>query len=199
MTSWCVMASQIITLQTRHHLDFFVICHDYVIKWKHFSHYLPFERGIRRPSVNSPHKGQWPRALMFALVCAWTNGGVNSRFAGDLRRHRAHYDVTAMTSFFFQCDNFWWILRWLSCQPCCISVLSQMRVSSVFVTGMGVFNNFADVFTMPCPNFNGSNWTIVESKHEWVITYHGFVWMWLFMHALIKFATYETSSKGIQI
>ena len=33
---------------------------------------------------------------MFSLICTWTNGWVNNRSAGDLRRHRAHYDVTAM-------------------------------------------------------------------------------------------------------
>ena len=32
--------------------------------------------------VNSPHKGQWR--------------GANNREAGDLRRHRGHYDVNAM-------------------------------------------------------------------------------------------------------
>ena len=41
-------------------------------------------------------KGQWSGALMFSLICAWTNGWVNNRDAGDLRRHRAHYDVTEM-------------------------------------------------------------------------------------------------------
>ena len=44
-------------------------------------------------SVNSPHKGQWCGALTFSLISAWTNGWVNNRDAGDLRRHRAHYDV----------------------------------------------------------------------------------------------------------
>ena len=38
----------------------------------------------------SPHKGQWRRALMYSLVCAWINGWVNNREAGDLRRHRVH-------------------------------------------------------------------------------------------------------------
>ena len=33
---------------------------------------------------------------MFSLICAWINGWVNNREAGDLRRHRAHYDVTVM-------------------------------------------------------------------------------------------------------
>ena len=34
--------------------------------------------------------------LMFSLIYAWINGWVNNREAGDLRRHRAHYDVTVM-------------------------------------------------------------------------------------------------------
>ena len=73
-----------------------IATHDDVIKWKHFLRYWPFVRGIHRPPVNSPHKGQWRRALMFSLICAWINDWVNNREAGDLRRHRAHYDVTVM-------------------------------------------------------------------------------------------------------
>ena len=70
--------------------------HDDVILWKHFPRYWPFVRGIHRPPVNSPHKGQWRGALMFSLVCACINGWVNNRQAGDLRRRRAHYDVIVM-------------------------------------------------------------------------------------------------------
>ena len=47
-------------------------------------------------TVNSPHKGQWRWALMSSLICAWINGWVNNREAGDLKRHRAHDDVTVM-------------------------------------------------------------------------------------------------------
>ena len=53
-------------------------------------------RGINRSPVNSPHTDQWRGALMFSLICAWTNGWVNNQDAGDLRRHRFHYDVTVM-------------------------------------------------------------------------------------------------------
>ena len=70
--------------------------HDDVIKWKHFLRYWPFVRGIHRPLVNSPHKGQWRGALMSLLICAWINGWVNNRVPGDLRRHRTHYDVIVM-------------------------------------------------------------------------------------------------------
>ena len=34
---------------------------------------------------------------MLSLICAWTIGWVNNRDATDLRRHRAHYDVTVMS------------------------------------------------------------------------------------------------------
>ena len=47
-------------------------------------------------AMNSPHKGQWRGALMFSLICAWTNNWVNNGDAGDLRRYRAHYDVVVM-------------------------------------------------------------------------------------------------------
>ena len=71
--------------------------HDDVIKWKHFPRYLPFVRGIHWSPVNSPHKGQWSGALMFSLICALINDWVTNREAGDMSRHRAHYDVIVMT------------------------------------------------------------------------------------------------------
>ena len=70
--------------------------HDDVIKWKHFPLYWPFVRGIHRSPVNSPHKGQWHGALMFPSICAWINGWVNNREAGNRRRHQAHYAVLVM-------------------------------------------------------------------------------------------------------
>ena len=70
--------------------------HDDVIKRKHFPRYWPLVRGIHRSVVNSPHRGQWRGGLMLSLISAWINGWVNNREAGDLRRHRAHYDVTVM-------------------------------------------------------------------------------------------------------
>ena len=65
--------------------------------WRHqmktFSALLAFGVG------NPPDTGEFPtqkpvtRALMFPMICAWTNGWVNNREAGDLRRHRANDDV----------------------------------------------------------------------------------------------------------
>ena len=59
-----------------------------VIKLKYFPRYWS--------PVNSPHKGQWRRALMSCLICPWTNDSANNRDTGDLRRRRIHYDVTVM-------------------------------------------------------------------------------------------------------
>ena len=67
--------------------------HNDVIKWKHFPCYWPFVRGIHRSPVDCHHKDQWRGALMFSFICAWTNGWANNR---NLRRHRAHYDITVM-------------------------------------------------------------------------------------------------------
>ena len=46
--------------------------------------------------VDSPHKGQWREIFMFYLIYASRNGWANNRDAGELRRHRAHYDVIVM-------------------------------------------------------------------------------------------------------
>ena len=66
--------------------------HDYVIKWKHFPRFWPFACG-KFTGQNTPHKSQWLGAFLFSLICAWTNGWVNNRDAGDLRHYRTHYDV----------------------------------------------------------------------------------------------------------
>ena len=83
------------------------------------------------------HKGRWLGALMFSLICTWTNSWANYRAAGDLRRHRAHYDVIVMESCFENgssnwnqnknkicicasvsvtyCNWFWFHAKWFSC------------------------------------------------------------------------------------
>ena len=63
--------------------------HDDVIKWKHFRLTGP---------LCGEFTGQWRGALMFSLICVWINGWVNNCEAGDLRRHRGHYDVNVINS-----------------------------------------------------------------------------------------------------
>ena len=106
--------------------DYFRTGHNDVIKWKHFPRYWPFVRGIHRSPVNSLHKDQWRGALTFSLIWIWTNGWVHKREPGDLRRHRAHDDVTAMSyiligphAFCFKNVSF--------CKPCLLNKTSLVR------------------------------------------------------------------------
>ena len=87
--------------------------------WRHqmetFSALLALCAGILWSPVNSPQKGQWSGALMFSLICTWINSWVNNREAGDLRHHRAHYDIIVM--FFVQTPRKWgvfqtWVRAW---------------------------------------------------------------------------------------
>ena len=69
--------------------------HDDVIKRKHFPRYWPFvweftgHRWIPLTKASDAELWCFP-------TYAWTNGWVNNRYAGDLGRNRAHYDVTVM-------------------------------------------------------------------------------------------------------
>ena len=94
--------------------------HDDVMKWKHFPRYWPFVRGIHRSPANFLQKGQWRGALMFSLICAWINGWVNTRKAGDLRRHHPHYVITLMNN----PTHLWWHIMSL---PLKIKVFSHQR------------------------------------------------------------------------
>ena len=69
---------------------------DNVIKWKHLLHDWPFVRGIHQSPVDCPLKDQWCGALMFSLICAWTNDWANNQDASNLRCHCTYYDVNVM-------------------------------------------------------------------------------------------------------
>ena len=69
-----------------------VFClHDDVIKWKHFPRY-------RHSPVPGDFLAQRPVTRSFDVFFDLrpNKGWVNNGEAGDLRRHRAHYDVTVM-------------------------------------------------------------------------------------------------------
>ena len=125
--------------------------HDDVIIWKHFPRYWPFVWGIHRSPVNSPHKGHWRGALMFTLICARINGWVNNREAGDLRRHRAHYDVIVM------CGHYW------DYYPGTLSLrqviaghlkLSGLQISCREFAPLAEEQDCSIVITYPCQDYN---------------------------------------------
>ena len=54
----------------------------------------------------------------FLWSAPWIKGWVNSREAGDLRRHRAHYDVIVMTAASLIYLVFWCISAWRRVSGC---------------------------------------------------------------------------------
>ena len=75
--------------------DIFLISID-VMYW-----FCPFDslsqfRGIYIYIYVESYMDSCGKLFMFSLICAWTNGWVKNQEAGDLRRHRAHYDVPVM-------------------------------------------------------------------------------------------------------
>ena len=83
-------------LYSERHWYYRILCNWWCHHMEMFPLYWPSVRGIHRSPMASPHKGQWRGTLKFALICAWTNGWANNLDTGDLRCHRAHYDVTVM-------------------------------------------------------------------------------------------------------
>ena len=68
--------------------------------WRHqmetFSALLALCAGNSPVTCEFPSQRRVARSFDVFLICAWINGWVNNREAGDLRRHGAHYDVTVM-------------------------------------------------------------------------------------------------------
>ena len=152
--------------------------HDDVIKWKHFPRYWPFVRGIHRSPVNSPHKGQWRGALMFSMICARINGWVYNGEAGDLRRNRAHYDVTVMR----RSKNH-----------------TPETGDSLNIQTHGNFNYGDDIVSRPFHHYNGNPYTfIVVLKHKSGSIYYTFK-MYLSISTLIYIILLHWNTAGILI
>ena len=81
---------------------------------------------------------------MFSLICVWINGWENNREAGDLRRHRGHYDVNviAMWSFVAMYAEVLWIIEWkylvagyyIDCTPTHMAALIDERLNADYFT-----------------------------------------------------------------
>ena len=92
---WLLSANSSDILRDLDGFQIYLLYHDDVIKWKHFSHYWLFVRGIHQSLVNSPHKGHWRRVMIF-FIFTWTNVWVNNGDVGDLRHHHTHYNITVI-------------------------------------------------------------------------------------------------------
>ena len=64
--------------------------------WRHQMETFPASLAFCAGNSPVPSQSQWRGALLFSLICAWTNGWINNREAGDLSHHHVHHDVTIM-------------------------------------------------------------------------------------------------------
>ena len=118
--------------------------------WRHqtetFSAWLAFVRGIHRSTMNSPNKGQRRGALVFSLIFAWTNSWAKNGDAGDLSRHRTHYDVIAMEfvpigdTVCCRNDDLWCHRWWRGCRTgdvlfTVVAILDMLFLFVYFVSG----------------------------------------------------------------
>ena len=154
-------------------------------------------RGIHWSPVNLPHKGQWRGALMFSLICAWTNGCTNNPESDDLRQHHAYCDVTVMTA----------AIIWLNAQApvnlsrkLCVMMTSsngnilrvtgpswgEPPVTSGFPWQRPVMRNF-DVFY----DVRRNKRLITQSRCQWFET----PWRSLWRHCNAKIRCYRETTK----
>ena len=140
----------------------------------HFPRHWPFVRGIHRSPVNSPHKGQWRGALMFCFICAWIDGWVNNREAGDLRRHRAHYDVIVMFGTVrWHTGCFIWnmVTSWLKTFSTLLALYSG--TSSI----RSVMQTFDYVYCFSIKNISNKPWNVLwfSTPHSLSCDAHGYI------------------------
>ena len=126
-----------------------ILCgHDDDIKRKHFPRYWPFVQGIHRSPVNSLHEGQWHRTLMLSLICTQINSWVNNGGAGDLRHHRAHFDVTVIIRSLRLMPAtdlltwYQWVLAWM----CCFLLYTQQNRHTTLNNLSGSINGNYDLW-----------------------------------------------------
>ena len=112
--------------------------HDDVINQETFSALLAICAGNQRSLVKSPHKSQWRGALIFSLFCAWINGWVNNREAGDLRHHRAHYNFIVMINVnVLEISRITCIVSYI-----CFSYISHKYINDVVIVSQTLFDHF---------------------------------------------------------
>ena len=137
-----------------------------------FSALLAICAGNSPVPVNSPHNGQWRGALMFTLICARINGWVNNREAGDLRRHRCHYDVIVMEKREQHLGLI--LLTWVNFNPCVDNMPSKAW----------------DEITYPFPNFNGGTVEV----WEWICNFIPHFIVYVITYPLWDYIKMERSS-----
>ena len=129
---------------------------------------------------------------VFFFICAWMDGWVNNREAGDFRPHRTHYDVTVMkrsiSSLF--CARCWLNTVW------CQGIWKHSGDQCVFpINARPVYYEYVTVIQ------KGPNNICVEKRvqHKQSLPWTLFVeytkitrlWLWCFMNGVTQYVAYH--------
>ena len=110
--------------------------------------------------VDITFSGLWHRALMFHLMCAWTNCWPNKRDAGDLRCHGTHYYIAPMHLGLGELS--WHLDAWTKWLPFC----RQHFQMHLFAREFGYFDsNFTEV----CSQISNWRWIAIGSGYNLAI------------------------------
>ena len=108
---------------------------------------------------------------MFPLICAWINGWVNNREAGDLRRHLVHYDVIVMIACIVQvrASRFSCILG-CTCDNPCHDLRCHVRITIESVWYDILDFIYENIFRKNSIKFNHSRDNSVYGLCQWETT-----------------------------
>ena len=140
-----------------------------------------------RSQVNSPQKGQWRGALMFSLICTRINGWVNNGEAGDLRRHRTHYDAIVMYLSVLVIRSVWSVTE---CKDICHMTAGPLNYETARLDDSSGCNNFllkTSIILTHCPLKN----TVVILKVKSENTYYGLS-LWVILVKLLTAECHKT-------
>ena len=140
--------------------------------WRHqmetFSALLALCVGNSPVSGEFPAQSQWRGALKFSLICAWINGWINNRKAGNLRRRRTHYEIIIMNAsqiIHFICICICQINNFTNISPS-FSTQSKMRSLMIsFYLGFRIFDFFVKLLI--CMLRNWCSVTVDVLKKTW--------------------------------
>ena len=179
------------------------VFHDDVIKWKYFPrwHTGPLWGEFTDHRWIPLTKASDAEFWCVFYICAWTNGWVNNRDAGYLKRHSGHYDATVIAIWASKC-----VVTWLNstdkwqCKHCIRHTTG--RLSPSFDWNWAKTTSGADnIFLSMCGTcilvniYFLSDLTTDQAIHDDVIKWKHFPRYWPFVRGIHR-STVNSPHKG---
>ena len=152
-------------------------------------------RGIPRSPENSPDKGQWRGALMFSLIFARINDGVNTRLfwrfetpSRPLWRHCNDNSIVSFLAFRIPSTPAHNVNKVIYTMPG-MSLLLPLHL----LLDLNDLIPFSQILCwisllIYAPTSITLSYTPLKLRHEWIITYHCAIWIYIYLRPKLSFA-----------